>query len=172
MRDGHERRPDCKVSISPSAVSLMPEMRRTPSSLSFSSRSDWRLTHLRRGNLAPPLDIDARARANLLRLRSCTGPSACSDIGGAGGDLANVRPTMSDRTSVGFRRRSPVRYDMPLTFWKLAKTRPKARWGNGDSHATASIRRTACTASRLPTDQGKLSRGRSLLCPLVVIWRP
>jgi len=81
------------------------------------------------------------------------------------GMKANVRPTMSDRTSVGFRRRSPVRYDMPLTFWKLAKTRPKARWGNGDSHATASIRRTACTSSRLPTDQGKLSRGRSLLCP-------
>jgi hypothetical protein len=62
-------------------------------------------------------------------------------------------------------RRSPVRYDMPLTFWKLAKTRPKARWGTGDSHATASSRRTAFTETRLPTDQGKLSRCRSLLCP-------
>jgi hypothetical protein len=62
-------------------------------------------------------------------------------------------------------KESQVRYDMPLTFWKLAKTRPQARWGTGDSHATASSRKKACTKSRLPTDQGKLSRCRSLLCP-------
>jgi hypothetical protein len=94
MRDGHERRPDCTVSISPSAVLLMPEMRRTSSSLSFSSRSDWRLTQLdlRRGNLAPPLDIEARARAEPLEIALLYRIERLlvvhpADIGGAGGDL-------------------------------------------------------------------------------------